>query len=287
MIWVVYSILSLIWGSTWLAIKIGLEDSPPLWSAGLRFAVACLILFLINLYRKTAYPKRIKEIAKVAMPGIFMYTISYITVYHGEQYIDSSLMSVLFASFPFFVAGMSLIMLRTEKLSLIAWLGLIIGFGGIIMIFFDSLNTSTLVFEGALMGVIAAASASFGSIYIRAYLRNYDIYSMAFIQLLAGTILILMAAVLFEPITLFKVTVKSVSALLYLSVFGTVIAFLSYYWLLNRIPVIIVSLITFITPVLAIALGYLFRTETFSVETAIGAGLVLVGVVLITVKKKK
>jgi len=287
MIWIVYSILCLIWGSTWLAIKIGLEDSPPLWSAGLRFAVACAILYFITLYKKTSYPRRFKEIVKIALPGIFMYALSYMTVYHGEQYIDSSLMSVLFASLPFFIAGMSLVMLKSEKLNWLSWLGLIVGFAGIITIFLDSLNVSSLVFEGALMGVIGAASAAFGSVYIRAYLRDYDIYSMALIQMLAGTVLILAAAIIFEPIDLFIVTAKSVSALLYLAVFGTVIAFLGYYWLLNRIPVIIASLIAFITPVLAIVLGYLFRTETFSMETALGTCLVLIGVILVTVKKKK
>ena len=105
MIKLIYIFLCLIWGSTWLAIKLGLADSPPLWSAGIRFLIAGLILIIINWFRKVTYPKSIKEIVRISLPGLIIYAFPYMLIYHAEQHISSALTAVLFASFPFFVAG--------------------------------------------------------------------------------------------------------------------------------------------------------------------------------------
>ncbi|MCP4703084.1 MAG: EamA family transporter, partial [candidate division Zixibacteria bacterium] len=134
MIKLTYIVLCLIWGSTWLAIKIGLDDAPPLWSAGLRFLIAGLILILINWFRKVSYPKSSKEIFRIALPGLIIYAFPYMMVYHAEQYISSALTAVLFASFPFFIAGFSFFMLKTEKPNIYSWLGLVVGFIGIIVV---------------------------------------------------------------------------------------------------------------------------------------------------------
>jgi drug/metabolite transporter (DMT)-like permease len=281
MIYFVYSLLCLIWGSTWLAIKLGLQDSPPLWGASLRFSIAALIFLLISLFTKAKYPKSIKELGRLAVPGLFMYALSYIFVYEAEVFIDSSMMAVLFASFPFWIALFSLVMLKNEKLSARGWIGLIIGFAGILVVFYDSMLVSQLTFWGAVMAVLGAAVSSYGTVYIRAYLKEYDISVMATVQIMVGTIIILIAALIFEPLGAFKITNKSIGALLYLAIFGTIIGFWGYYWLLKKIRVIAVSQITFITPIMAIFWGYLILSEDLSIRAAAGAFLILVGVVLV------
>ncbi|MBN2227180.1 MAG: EamA family transporter [candidate division Zixibacteria bacterium] len=282
--YLIYIMLCLIWGSTWLAIKIGLEDSPPLWSAGLRFVIAAIILFIINSIKRVPYPRDWKTIRTVAFPGIFMYSLSYMLVYWGETHIGSAMMAVLYTTFPFFVAAFAAIMLKDERLSPLAWGGLVIGFGGVIVIFFDSLNISQLAFGGTVAGVASSASSAFATVYIRAKLRETPIRMMASLQITLGAILIIIFAALLEPPTAFRVTTKSVSALLYLSVFGTVIAFLAYYWLLRRMHAVTVSLMTFFIPVIAIALGYAVRAETFSYLAVVGTVLILAGVVLVVKK---
>ena len=281
MVYFIYTILCLIWGSTWLAIKIGLEDSPPFWSAGIRFVIAGAIIILVNRFRNLEYPKGFKETALVALPGLFMYGLSYILIYRAEVYISSSLTAFLFASFPFFVAGFSIVMLREERLNVLGWTGLVIGFLGIIFVFYDSLVRSHIIFWGVVMAVLGAAAAAFGPVYIRAYLRKYHVAVLAEIQMLAGAAMIVIIALIFEPISAFKITFNSVAALLYLAVFGSVVAFLGYYWLLKKMEVIKVAQIAFITPFVAFALGYFVRYETFNLFTIIGSLLIMIGVIMV------
>ncbi len=284
MTYFIYTVLCLIWGSTWLAIKIGLEDSPPFWSSGLRFVIAGGLMFIINRFRNIQYPKGFGEIFKVALPGFFMYGFSYMLVYRAEVYISSSLTAFLFASFPFFVAGFSLFMLKEERLKPIGWVGLMIGFLGIFLVFYDSLAQSSFVTMGVFLAILGAAVASFGTVYIRAYLREYPIALLVELQMLAGAVLIVIMALIFEPISSFKITTNSISALLYLAVFGSIIAFLGYYWLLKKIEAIKVAQIAFITPFVAFALGYLVRFETFNFFTIIGSLLIIGGVIMVVRK---
>jgi len=281
MVYFIYALICLIWGSTWLAIKLGLEDSPPLWSAALRFVIACAVLFVINRLRHIYYPRQWSEIWKIAMPGIFMYPGSYIPVYVAEVYIDSALSAVLFASLPFFVAILSLVFLRGERIDYVAWIGLVIGLIGIVVIFYDSLQQSKFVFLGVAMMLISAASAALGMVLIRSRLQEMGIMIMAEIQLVAGTIFMILAAMIFEPLAAFKVTLKSIGALLYLSIFGTVIGFLSYYWLLKKIKAIALSQVTFINPIIAVILGFLVLSEAFNANSIVGSVLIMGGVAMV------
>ncbi len=281
MTFLIYSLLCLIWGSTWLAIKIGLQDSPPLWSAGIRFAIAGLLMLLINVIKRVSYPTQLREIIRIAVPGIFMYALSYMLVYVAETYIDSSLTAVLFAGFPFFVAGASYFVLKDERLSIVGWIGMLIGFGGILLVFYDSLQDSRIVFLGAFLAVMGAAAASFGTVYIRAYLKEVNIFAMASIQMTLGAIIMIVIAILVEPLSSFKITFKSMTALFYLAVFGTVVAFLGYYWLLQRMKAITVSQISFVTPLIAVFLGFIFLSESFTFLIATGSTLILAGVTLV------
>ncbi len=284
MIKLIYIFLCLIWGSTWLAIKLGLDDAPPLWSAGIRFLIAGLILIIINWFRKVTYPKSIKEIVRISLPGLIIYAFPYMMVYHAEQHISSALTAVLFASFPFFVAGYSIFLLKSEKPNIYAWLGLLIGFSGVVVVFYDSLVTSEFIFLGAVLVVLSAAMSALGTMVLRVWYNNEDFTLMVCLQTLAGAVMTIAAAIIFEPISLFKITFQSVGALLYLTVFGSVLAFTGYYWLLKKIKVISLSLIAFITPIIAIGLGYLLLSETLSAFTAFGSVLILGGIILVIKK---
>ena len=126
----VYIVLCLIWGSTWLAIKIGLSQAPPFTTAALRFVVATVTLSIICSLRQYSFPRDLKTLLRLGYPGFYMYGLSYALVYAAEQYIYSATAAVLFASYPFFVAALSWWMYRTERLSLIAWVGMALGFLG-------------------------------------------------------------------------------------------------------------------------------------------------------------
>lgn len=281
MTYFIFGLLCLIWGSTWLAIKIGLQDSPPLWSAGFRFVIAALIILVINRIRNVTYPTDRKHLWKIAFPGIFMYGLSYSLVYAAEVHISSSLTAVIFASFPFLIALFSIFMLQEEKLTPRGWLGLTVGFLGILVVFYDSLVTSRFVFFGTALAAFGAIASAYGTVYIRSRLQRENIFVMSAVQMSLGAVIIISLAAILEPIAKFKVTGKSIGALIYLAIFGTVIAFLGYYNLLKKIPAIKVSQITYITPVIAVILGYLILSERFTLSAALGAILVLFGVMLV------
>ncbi len=234
MVYLVYALLCLIWGSTWLAIKIGLDDAPPFWLASLRFLIASVILLVINAFRRVKFPDNLREWIKIGIPGLFMYAGSYLMVYWSEVYIDSALTAVVYASMPFFVASYSVVMIPEERLKPIGWLGLIVGFAGIILIFNDVLRQADFMFWGAFLSLLGSSASAFGSVYIRARLKEYDIPLMASIQMSIGTVIIICAALLFESLSDFVISQKTVFSVGYLTLFGTIGACLGYYWLLNR-----------------------------------------------------
>jgi drug/metabolite transporter (DMT)-like permease len=281
MTFLLYVCLCLIWGSTWLAIKIGLDDAPPCWSAAIRFVIAFLLIFLIGKIRRVEYPRRFGDFVNIAIPGVFLYGFSYLLVYLAEVHIDSALTAVLFAVFPFLVAGFSFLMLKEEKPRGIQWLGVVAGFVGVVIVFYDALRESHFIFWGSLMVILSSMSSAFGTVYVRARLRNYDISMMVSIQMAAGALFLIITSVIFEPLSAFEITPKSVITILYLAIFGSVIAFSGYYWLLKRTDALIVSMIAVITPVIAVVLGILVRSELFTLETALGSVLILLGVFMV------
>lgn len=284
MVYFVYALLCLIWGSTWLAIKIGLDDASPFWSAAWRFIIAAILMIAINRFRGDRFPRDWREILRIAFPGLFLYGASYLLVYWAEVYIDSALTAVIYASMPFFVAALGVLMIPEEKLSSTGWLGLVIGFAGILLVFRESLGRTHFILFGTIISVLASLGSAYGTVYVRKYLRKYPIAMMASLQMTLGALVLLLMAILFEPIEHFKVTGKSVVSLLYLITFGTVVAFSGYYWLLKKITAITVSLISFVTPILAILLGVFFRQESFAWPVALGTILILGGILLVIKK---
>jgi len=196
----VYILLCLIWGSTWVAIKIGLTDAPPLWSLTFRFFIAITILMAISGLRGYRWPTDRRKLLKLAYPGFWMYGLSYALVYFAELYISSSLMAVLFASFPLFVAVLSNLRLPDEHLSPLGWLGLVVGLGGVVTISYESLSLSGDMFLGTLLGLAGAFCAAYGLIVHRKTFVKENIVVAVSVQMTAGGIPLLIAALLLEDI---------------------------------------------------------------------------------------
>jgi len=280
----VFISLCLIWGSTWMAIKIGLTSAPPLWGASIRFLVAIAILYTIILIKRYKIPNKLKDLLRIGYPGLFAYGISYALVYIAEQYINSAMTAVLFASFPLFVALLSLKMLKNEGVSLIAWLGLIFGFLGIVVISYDSLQTSQFMFIGALLALASSFSASYATILIRRTIKGENIVVTLAIQMTLGFIPLLLAAIIFEDIRDFHLVAETIGSILYLAILVTVTAFFGYYWLLARTKAVVVSLITFVAPIISIMIGVIGFSETLSNGVVLGSAMILSGVLLVIKK---
>lgn len=281
----VYLILCLIWGSTWIAIKLGLSDAPPLWAASIRFVIAVGILGTIVLVKRYPLPRSLREYLIMGHPGFYMYGLSYALIYFGELYINSALASVLFGSFPFFVAMLSHYYLPGEKrVSPLGWLGMVIGFSGVVLISYDSLQTSQHIFLGTMLTLVGSLASAVGLMFHKRHCEQTNIYVAAVVQMLFGGIFLLAGAILFEDVSRLNLSPLSIGSILYLAIFGTAIAFVGYYWLLTRMRTVTVSLIGFVTPLIAIMIGVMLFDEQLAALIGIGAVLIFAGMALVTRK---
>ena len=281
---VLYILLCLIWGSTWLAIKIGLSSAPPVTTAALRFLLALAVLLVISMIKRCRYPRNVKTLLSLAWPGLWMYGISYALVYLAEMYIDSGTAAVLFGAFPFFVAGLSWLLYRTERLSWIGWLGMFVGFAGVVVISYDSLQGSPQLFIGSLLAVAAPLAAAYGIVVHKHRHANEDIVVSVIVQMAAGGVLLIVWALLFEDWSSLTLSPEGMGSIVYLALCGTVFTFLTYYWLVARLPVVSVSLVAFITPLVAILIGVFVADEKLTLALAAGTALILGGVALVLYK---
>ncbi len=277
-IWVGFSIISFVWGSTWLAIKIGLESIPPFLGAGVRFAVATLILLAIVRIRQLRVPFTPDAKKVYLVLGILSFGIAYAMVYWGEQFITSGLCSVLFAAFPFCVAVFSHFILENERLTAFKVTGIALGIAGLVIIFWADLRLSDS--SGALgmtAVLLSAALQGVTLVLIKKYGQPVNPFAMNLMGMGLGTVVLFVLGITLErgqPMVWNKAAVGSV---LYLAAFGSVLAFVTYYWLLKRIEAVYLALTTLINPIVAVILGALVLGESLAPHTAAGAVLVLAG----------
>ncbi len=275
----VYIFICLLWGSTWLAIRLGLDSLTPLISAGLRFTTASLLVLIVMKIRKSALQTDKTAIILYILMGLFSFSIPFGLVYWAQQFVPSGLASVLFAVYPFFVAIFSYLAMPETKIGFVKLTGIFLGFGGIIIIFSDNI---TLDIDFALWGMLAIVVSgmmqAFVAVAIKKYGQHLNPLAMNFIPLAIGGSLLLFTGLIFENVNSLVFDLKAVGSVLYLALFGTVFTFTSYYWLLKRINIVILSLVAFITPVIALFLGWIILNEELTTTQFIGSSVVLVGV---------
>jgi len=280
-----YIILCLIWGVTWLAIKLGLEDAPPLWSAALRFILAVGLLYGINYFTGHRYPRGWRNKWRAAWPGIFTFYGSYALTYIGEDSISSSLAAILFAVFPFFVMALMPLMVKSERVGIRSLIGAVVGFAGVVVIFAEPVEIGSNALVGMIFLILSPICGALGSVSVKAYLPDEPVFPMITLQMTVGAILLTLTAFVFEPFSEFKFTTTSVGAIVFLAIFGSIITFGGYYWLFKRVRLVTMSMIALITPVVAMFAGYIFLKEELTLANYIGAALVLAGVAIVNIKQ--
>lgn len=274
-----YVLICTIWGSTWLVIKIGLETMTPLVGAGLRFLVATTLLFLLIKIRRVKIPWNRGERWFYAVVALTSFSIPFALVYWGEQYISSGLTSIIFAVYPFTVALFSFLFLPNEKVTVWKISGIVFGFIGVFTIFSNDLAASdpnSLRGMGAVL--LSALLQGYSVIAIKRHGHSIHPFAITFVPMLIGAVLLLTTGVLFEDLSRIRFTVGAVLAIVYLGVFGSVVTFVSYFWLLKRVEAVFLSLSAFITPIIAVVLGVIVLGEQLSPRVFLGAAFVLGGI---------
>jgi drug/metabolite transporter (DMT)-like permease len=275
--------LCVVWSSTWLAIKIGLRDLPPISFVAIRFLVAIIVLLAVSLGRTRLLPQRRDDYVVLAITGILMFAVNYTLLFWAELYVSSGLAAVLQATIPIFGMMFAHWMLPDEPLRLQKLAGAIIALGGVAVICGRLLGfNGPLAFWGGVAVVVGAASAAFANVLVKARSMQLAPAMLAAWQMIFGVapLLLLGFAVDGNPAR-FHWTATSVFCLLYLAVIGSALTFLLLYWLLPRLTVAQLQSISLITPPGAVMLGWLLGGETFPVSSLLGAALVLAGVWMI------
>lgn len=265
-----------------MVIKIGLEDMPPFFSAGLRFMIAFIALFLYAVKKKIALPRDLRVHLFFALFSLINFTGGYALVYWGEQYINSGLTSVLFSVMPFYVALLSIKFLPQEKVSLKKMMGIAVGFTGVVIIFKDQLSFSG---EGVFLGMsailISPIFSSFGTIIGKKAREKYHAVTINTFPLFYSSITFFIMYLLFEQNRMISFTPTALFSLFYLALFGTAVAFVLYFWLLKSTSSVLMSLITFITPPLALIWGWFILDEQLTLNLLIGMVIIFSGIFIV------
>jgi drug/metabolite transporter (DMT)-like permease len=277
-IFLLYATICTIWGSTWLAIKLGLDGIPPLVGAGFRFGLAGLLFLALIVSQKLSLRLNAASVRLIAVVGGLNFGLSYGCVYWSELTISSGLASVLFCVYPFFVALLAHYWFGLESFGWKKIFGIGFGFAGIVVIYADEIQSSTGSLWGMLAILVATFASSISLVYLKKYGSEMNTLVLNFYSMLLGAALLLLTSRLLESGQGLHWSGKNVSALLYLSVFGSVVAFTIYFYLLKHLKATQMSFVTFIYPILALLLGSWFLHERLSRRLAVGAAMVLAGI---------
>jgi len=280
--------LCAVWSSTWLAIKIGLRDLPPISFVAIRFLIAIVVLLAVSIGRSRLLPLRRNDYAVLAITGVLMFTVNYTLLFWAELHVSSGLAAVLQATIPIFGMIFAHWMLPDEPLRLQKLAGAIIALGGVTLICGRLLGfNGPLAFWGGLGVVVGAASAAYANVLVKARSIQLAPAMLAAWQMIFGIapLLVLGFAVDGNPAR-FHWTAMSVFCLLYLAVIGSALTFLLLYWLLPRLTVAQLQSISLVTPPGAVMLGWSLGGETFPISSLLGAAFVLTGVWMIFRKRE-
>ena len=292
----IFLLTCLIWGSTWLGIRIGLESTPPIIAAGYRFTLAGILIYSVTVVRGIKIQTDKTAIRLYIAMAVFSFVFPYGLIYWAEQFVPSGLTAVLYAIYPFSIALFTIIMIPSEKISMNKLAGMIVSFTGLYVIFSDSFtgNLNNYV-TGMIVVILSALMQSAIAVSIKKYGNHLHSLAMNFYPMIIAGIVLTIYGIIsgvqsfhnspsLPPDWIEKVfgvfNFKALFSIFYLALFGSLITFTCYYWLLKRVNIIIVSLITFITPVIALFLGWLFYREELSVHQSLGCVLVLTGLLI-------
>ncbi|MDQ3068496.1 MAG: EamA family transporter [Acidobacteriota bacterium] len=279
-----FVIVCLVWGTTYLAIKIALDTIPPMTMGGLRYVSAGVILASLLRLRGVALPPRAMW-PSLALVGLLMLAVGNGGVVVGEQFLPSGLAAVLIATTPFWMTGLESLLPRGEKLRLRQVVGLAIGFAGIVVLVWPDLVASLQGGSRYGLGIIAIQIAcigwAFGSSYSKRFAQGGDVLASAAMQMLFGGAWMLLAATALGEWPRLHFTGATAAALVYLTLAGSVAAYAAYAYALKYLPVSTVSLYAYVNPVIAVALGTLLLGEPFHARMLVAAAIIAAGIVVV------
>ena len=285
--WLLFLVLGLMWGSSYLFIKIGVEAGlPPLTLIMGRLFIGGLLLFLVVRLAKEPIPRTLPEYAKLTVLAFFGIALPFYLITVAEASTDSALAAVLVSPVPLFVIPMSALFLR-EPLTPSRIAGVVIGLIGVaILVGFDPASLAKNDFGAELLLVASAISYAIGAIWARKFMGGYRPMIPALFEVLIAFAMIAVAAFIFEKPWEAPITFDTVFSVAWLGLFGSGFAFLINFRLINNWGATRTSTVAYLMPVVGIVLGLVVLSEPITVDRLIGTALVIGGVALVNVKRE-
>jgi drug/metabolite transporter (DMT)-like permease len=286
-----FAIIYFVWGSTFLAIRVGVREVPPLLLAAMRFLVAGLVLYGWMIAKGERSPTR-RQWLSVNLLAFLIFVVDYGLLFWAEQRVPSGIAAVMMATIPVFIALSEILFLRTQRLTVRLTFALLIGIGGVAVLMSHALNLGDAPLDrtGAMALIIGSLSWSIASVLTRKLSLPSSKVMSSGAQMLAGGIMLTLAAAAFGEFRKFHPSTVSREAwfsLLYLIVAGSIIGFTAYVWLIHHESPTKVGTYAYVNPVVAVLVGYLFGGEDLGLRTILGTLFVLVSVVVITTTRAR
>lgn len=286
-----FGIVYFVWGSTFLAIRVGVRDVPPFLLAGMRFLLAGGALYLWMRAKGTGSPPG-REWLSAVLLAVLIFVLDYGLLFWAERRVPSGIAAVMLATIPLFMTLSEILFLGTQKLTVRLALALLVGIAGVVVLVNPLPNLGEVRIDraGAVALIVAAMSWSVASALTRKLPLPASKAMSSGTQMLCGGVLLTLTAAALGEFRGFHpqaVSAASWMALAYLTIAGSIIAFTAYVWLIHHESPTKVGTYAYVNPVVAVALGYFLGGETVGWRTLLGTLLVLVGVVVITTAPKR
>jgi len=286
-----FAIIYFVWGSTFLAIRIGVHEVPPFLLAAIRFSFAGLVLYGWMVAKGEPSPSR-RQWTSIVLLAVLIFVFDYGLLFWAEQRVPSGIAAVMMATIPVFMALSEILFLQTQRLTIRLALALLIGIGGVAVLMSRSLNLGGAPVDtaGAVAIIIGAISWSIGSVLTRKLPLPPSKVMSSGAQMLAGGVFLALVSEAFGEFRSFSPSTVSHGAwlsLLYLIVAGSIIGFTAYVWLIHHESPTKVGTYAYVNPVVAVLIGYFLGGEALGSRTILGTLCVLISVLVITTTRTK
>lgn len=287
--YIALALVSFFWGTTYIAARIGAQQMPGLFVAALRQFIAGSILVGFFMAKGYKLPEW-KVIKRISVQGIFLLCIANGLLTWSVEDISGGLAAIIAALVPLFIALFTVWLSKCGKITRLMIVGLVIGFAGVLTIFYDYLgqmqNKSFLL--GISLALISTLSWSFGTVYTAKQKPPIDIlYSVGLQMLIAGILMLIVCAFTGKYINLAEASNTSWYVLMYLIVFGSLVAYSAYVFAISKLPATLVSVYAYINPIVAVVFGWLLLSEKMNLNMIAGTLITLAGVYLVNREYKK
>lgn len=287
--YIALGLVSFFWGTTYVASRVGAQQMPGLFMAGVRQFISGLILVVFFMARRYKLPG-LKELKSISIQGFFLLCIANGLLTWALEYISGGLAAIIVALVPLFIALFSVWLSACTRITKWMLAGLVIGFAGVLLIFYDymgQLQNKNFLF-GVGLSLVSVLSWSFGTVYTSKQKSSINIlFNVGLQMLIAGTIMLIVCAITGKYVNLARASQDSLLALVYLIVFGSLVAYSAFVFAISKLPATQVSVYAYINPVVAVGLGWLLLAEKMNVNMIAGMLITLGGVYLVNREFKK